>query len=153
MTMRVLASIALAACAAAGQTYDGPKPPKPDLPYIKHADILLATEAVEAKTEKKKNDTVYTVNGANSPVKTPLAAPVLLFQSDKINPENLQLFRMESKGGHRELTVKGSGEPLRVDVTKLAGALSKIEPYDGLDPGEYALVLSGSSQLFCFAVF
>jgi len=151
--MRVLASIVIAVCAGAAQPYDGPKPPKPDLPYIKHADNLLATEAVQAKTEKKKNETVYTVDGANSPVKTPLAAPILLFQIGKINPESLELFRMESKGGHREFTVRGSGEALRVDVTKLGDTLSKIEPYDGLDPGEYALLVNGSNQLFCFAVF
>jgi hypothetical protein len=151
--MRVLASIIIAACAATAQKYDGPKPPKPDLPYLKHANTLLPTEAATAKTEKKKNDTVYTVDGGNSPVKTPLAAPILLFQSGKINPENLELFQMESKGGHREFTMKGSGEPIRIEVTKLGDTLSKIEPYNGLDPGEYALLVGGSNQLFCFAVF
>jgi hypothetical protein len=153
MSLRLFLTIMIAACAATAQKYDGPKPPKPDLPYIKHADTLLATEAVEAKVQKKKDDTLYTVDGANSPAKTPLAAPILLFQSGKINPENLQLFRMESKDGHRELNLQKSGEPIRIEVTKLGDTLSRIEPYNGLDPGEYALVAGGSNQMFCFAVF
>jgi hypothetical protein len=153
MSLRVFLSIMVAACAATAQKYDGPKPPKPDLPYIKHADKLLATEAIEAKTQKKKDDTLYTVDGANSSAKTPLAAPVLLFESAKINPANLQLFRMESKDGHREFVVRASDEPIRIEVTKLSDTLSKIEPYNGLDPGEYALLAGGSNQVFCFAVF
>lgn len=150
---RVFLSIIVTACAATAQKYDGPKPPKPDLPYIKHADTLLSTEAVEAKTQKKKDDTLYTIDGANSPAKTPLAAPILLFQSGKINPENLQLFKMASKNGHREFTSRTGDEPIRIEVTKLGDTLSKIEPYNGLDPGEYALLASGSNQVFCFAVF
>ena len=153
MSLRVFLSIVVAACAATAQKYDGPKPPKPDLPYIKHAETLLPTEAVEAKTQKKKDDTLYIVDGANSPAKTPLAAPILLFENGKINPENLQLFRIESKEGHRELDLQKNGEPIRIEVTKLGDTLSKIEPDDGLDPGEYALLASGSNQVFCFAVF
>lgn len=153
MSPRVLLSIMVAACAATAQKYDGPRPPKPDLPYLKHADTLLPTEAVEAKAQKKKDDTLYTIDGANSTAKTPLAAPILLFESARINPENLQLFRMESKDGHREFIVQKAGEPIRIEVTKLGDTLSKIEPYNGLDPGEYALLEGGSKQVFCFAVF
>jgi hypothetical protein len=153
MSLRVCLSIIVAACAATAQKYDGPKPPKPDLPYIKHAEKLLPTEAVEAKTQKKKDDTLYIVDGANSPARTPLAAPILLFQSGRINPENLQLFRMESKDGHREFAAQRNGEPIRIEVTKLGDTLSRIEPYNGLNPGEYALLASGSNQVFCFAVF
>ena len=153
MSLRLLLSIIVTACAATAQKYDGPKPPKADLPYLKHADTLLPTEAVEAKTQKKKDDTLYIIDGANSSAKTPLASPILLFQSGKLNPENLQLFLMESKDGHRELIVRASAEPIRIEVTKLSDTLSTIEPYNGLDPGEYALLASGSNQVFCFAVF
>ena len=153
MSLRLLLLTTLAACAATAQKYDGPKPPKLDLPYIKHADRLLPTEAVEAKTEKKKDDVIYLVDGANSTAKTPLASPILLFQSGKINPESLQLFQMESKNGRRELTQKRNMEPILIEVTKLGGTLSRIEPNNGLEPGEYALVVSGSNQFFCFAVF
>jgi len=141
------------ACLIWAQKYEGPRPPKPDLPYIKHADTLLPTEAVEAKTQEKKGETLYAIDGASSSTKTPLAAPILLFVSDKIDPGNLQLFKLESKGGHREFVARQNGEAIRVDVTKLDGPLSRIEPYNGLDPGEYALLANGTKQVFCFAVF
>ena len=153
MKLRFLLALVVSTSAALSQKYDGPKPPKPDLPYLKHADTLLATEAVTAKTEKKKDEIIYIVEGANSLVKTPLAAPILLFETAKINPESLQLFQMESKNGRREVTVKPGSEPIRIELSKLGDTLSKIEPYNGLDPGEYVLVVSGSAQVFCFAVF
>jgi hypothetical protein len=153
MSPRLLLSILVAACVLTAQKYDGPKPSKPDLPFLKHGDTLLATEAVEAHAQRKKDDTVYTVDLAASPTRTPLAAPIFLFQSGKINPANLQLFQMQSKNGHRELTVRASDEPLRIEVGPLGGGLYKIEPYDGLDAGEYALLASGTNQVFCFAVF
>ena len=153
MKLRFLLALVVSTSAALSQKYDGPKPPKPDLPYLKHADTLLATEAVTAKTEKKKDEIIYVVEGANSLVKTPLAAPILLFETAKINPESLQLFQMESKNGRREVTVKPGSEPIRIELSKLGDTLSKIEPYNGLDPGEYVLVVSGSAQVFCFAVF
>lgn len=143
----------VAACAATAQKYDGPKPPKPDLPYLKHASTLLATEAVAAKTQKKRDETLYTVDGANSPARTPLAAPIFLFDSGKINPANLLLFQLESKNGHREFVVRSTAEPIRIEVAPLGGTLYKIESYNGLDPGEYALLASDSNQVFCFAVF
>jgi valyl-tRNA synthetase len=115
MRLRVLLSIVVAACAATAQKYDGPKPPKPDLPYLKHAETLLPTEAVQAQAQKKKDDTLYTIEGANSPVKTPLAAPILLFDSSKINPESLQLFRLESKNGHRPMQIDKVYEPQRFE--------------------------------------
>ena len=152
MSLRLPLSILVAACAAFAQKYDGPKPPKPDLPYLKHASTLVPTEAVDAKPQKK-NAAQYTIDGANSPARTPLAAPVLLFDQGKIDPASLQLFQLESKNGHREFGEKKAGQPLRIEVTPLSGTLYKIEPYDGLDPGEYALLASGSNQFFCFAVF
>ncbi len=151
--MRLLLSIMVAACAATAQKYDWPKPPKPDLPYLKHASTLLPTEAVATKTQKKRDETLYTVDGANSPARTPLAAPIFLFDSGKINPANLLLFQLESKNGHREFVVRSTEEPIRIEVAPLGGTLYKIEPYNGLDPGEYALLASDSNQVFCFAVF
>jgi hypothetical protein len=153
MSLRLPLTILAVACAATAQKYAGPKPAKPDLPYLKHASTLLATEAVEAKPRKKKDDTVYWIDGANSPVRTPLAAPIFLFDSARIDPANLQLFPLESKNGHRELTVRPSEEAIRIEVTPLGGTDWKIEPSNGLDPGEYALLAGGANQMFCFAVF
>ncbi|MBS1858892.1 MAG: hypothetical protein JST11_26205 [Acidobacteria bacterium] len=151
------ALLLLLSCAAWGQKYDGPRPPKSDLPYLKHADNLIPTEAGEAKEEKgKKDDITYVIAGASSTAKTPLASPIFLFQSAKLSPETLQLFKLESRNGRRELTVspKKPGKPIRMDVTRLtADGLYKLEVEDSLDPGEYSLSPTESNQVFCFQVF
>ena len=126
------------AAAAFAQKYDGPRPAKADIPYIKHADSLLATEVGEASEEHRKDDIVYVVSGAASTVKTPLASPILLFQSDKINPDKLQLFKLETKNGRREILFshkkKQATMPIRTDVTKLsADGLYRIEVVSSLD--------------------
>ena len=47
--------------------YTGPRPPKPDMLYLVHADNLIPTEAGEAKEEGKGNSTKYVMPGATSP--------------------------------------------------------------------------------------
>ena len=72
MTRRHLFAAGVALAVALAQSE--PKPEKPDLPYLKHATNLIATEAVAAKQEKHGNDTRYIIAGANSAARTPLAA-------------------------------------------------------------------------------
>src|SRR5580704_3174261 len=103
MLLRILPLVFAAVFAASGQKYNGPVPPKPDLPYLKHAGDLIPTEATEAKEDKKKDEILYTIEGANSPVKTPLASPIFLLQADKLVPERLGLYKLEIKSGHREV--------------------------------------------------
>ena len=143
------------ALAVPAQNYDGPVPPKPDLPYLKHGDNLIPTDAVEAKEDKKKDSTVYMIDGANASARTPLAAPILLMKADKILPRNLQLYKFEVKGGHRELNfpVKRPPQAIRIVVTKLSSDIWKIEVDESLEAGEYVLSPSDSNQAFCFAVF
>jgi len=155
--MRQLLFLLVAAIStASAQKYTGPPPPKPDLPYIQHATNLIATEPVEAKEQKSKDDTLYTIEGENSPSKTPLALPIFIIRADKLNPAGLQMYRLESKDGHRELTAsaKKNAEPIHVQITRLSGEnLYKLDVYNSLDAGEYALVTEGSKQMFCFQVF
>jgi hypothetical protein len=128
----------------------------PDLPYLKHADNLVATEAVEAKEETRKDDTIYTFDGAASPARTPLAEPIFLFVSAKIVPDKLQLYKLESKNGHREILFhrKKAANPIRMEVTRLTGDnLYKLEVEEELMPGEYSLSPEGSNQAFCFEVY
>jgi hypothetical protein len=142
--------------AAAAQKYDGPRPPKPDLPYLKHAANLIPTEAVMAKEEKKKDDTIYVIGGANSSAKTPLAAPIFLMQADKLAPDKLALYKLEIKDGRREISFPAKKPPqaIRIVVTRLTSdGLWKIEVDESLDPGEYSLSPEGSDQTFCFQVF
>ena len=155
--MHRLAVLLMIATAAWVQKYTGPRPPKADIPYLKHASNLIPTEAGEAKEEKgKKDDITYVIAGAESSAKTPLASPIFLFVSDKLSPDSLQLFRLESRNGRRELTVspKKPGKAIRVTVTKLsADGLYKIEVGDSLEAGEYSLSPTESNQVFCFQVF
>ena len=155
MMRRILLFVSAATLAAFAQKYNGPRPDKPDLIYIKHADHLVATEVVTAREEKKKNETIYDIDGANSSARTPLVLPVFLLLADKLNPDRLGLYRLESKGGHREVclsTGKAAGA-IRLEVKHLDGNLYWIEVDDTLDPGEYALSPEGSNQAFCFEVF
>jgi hypothetical protein len=138
------------------QPYDGPRPPKPDLPYLKHASNLVPTESTTAKEEKRKNDTLYVIEGAASTARTPLAMPVFLMKADKLSPDRLQLFRLESKEGHREILFAAKKPPaaIHMEVTKLsADGIYKIEVDQELEPGEYSLSPEGSNQVFCFQVF
>lgn len=146
-----------AVCAATAQKYSGPLPPKADLPYIKHAESLLPTESTEAKEEKgKKDDVLYVVAGARSSAKTPLASPIFIFQSDKLTPDKLQLFKLETRNGRREIlfTAKKPAQPIRLEVTRLDSAnLYRIEVAESLERGEYSITPQGSNQVFCFQVF
>lgn len=140
------------------QKYDGPRPPKPDMVYLVHADNLIPTEVAEAKAESKKNETTYTIPGASSPARTPLAEPIFIMESDKIQPERLELYRMEVKNGHREVNMsqkrsRTGPHALRLSVTSLDRNLYRIEASETLDNGEYSLSPTGSDQVFCFEVY
>ena len=158
MFRRLLPLILAVAGAGFAQKYDGPRPEKPDLPYLKHGDNLVATEASEAKEEKRKDDTLYVIEGASCGAKTPLPSPVLLFQSGKIQPEKLALYKLEVKNGRREIMFspkkRQNAVPIRVEVNRLSSDnLYKIEVGDSLSNGEYALSPEGSNQVFCFQVY
>ena len=157
MTCRVVILLGAVATALLAQKYEGPRPAKPDIPYIKHADSLLATEVSEATEEKRKDDILYVVPGAESTVKTPLASPILLFQSDKIVPDTLQLFKLETRNGRREILFshkkRQTAKPIRIDITRLGPDLYQVEVTSSLDKGEYSLSPDGSNRVFCVQVY
>ncbi len=145
--------------AAGAEKYSGPVPPKPDLPYLLHADNLIETESAEARQQKRKNDDVYIVTGATSPARTPLAEPILLMRSEKIMPQDLELYRLEVRGGNRESVFpqnkRNWPRSFRLVVTRLDERLFRIEVSEnlGLESGEYLLTPRGSNQAFCFTVY
>lgn len=158
MLPRLLPVLLAVAGAALAQKYDGPVPAKADLPYLKHADTLVPTEAAEAKEENHKDDVVYVVDGATSSARTPLTSPIFLLKAHKLQADKLQLYKLESKSGRREVLFshkkKQKAMPIRMEVTRLsADNLYKIEVDDTLDNGEYSLTPDGSNQVFCFAVY
>ncbi len=153
--------IALFVCAIANpqEKYTGPLPPKPDIPFLVHADNLIQTEVVEAQEQQKKDEYIYTIPGASSPARTPLAEPIFLMQSEKIAPESLQLYRLEVKNGNRQIAIpqKGRKGPrtYRLMVSRVAEHLFRIEVNEGLglENGEYSLSPEKSNTAFCFEVY
>ncbi|MEX2264403.1 MAG: hypothetical protein WD696_20785 [Bryobacteraceae bacterium] len=143
---------------ALAQKYTGPQPPKPDVPYLVHADSLLETEVSEAREETRKDNLAYVVSGEKSSVRTPLAGPILLLKSEKIAPDKLQLYRVESKGGQREVVFSkkkkdATGQPIRLSLARLEESLYRIEVDESLENGEYCLSPSGENRVFCFQVY
>ena len=142
----------------AADKYTGPKPPKPDLPYLLHATKLVATESAEAKEEKKGKDSVYTIAGATSPARTPLAEPIFILDAQTLAPERMELYKAEARDGAREVSLtakrkKGGAEPIHLTVFPQGGKLYRIEAAEALEEGDYCLSPSESNRVFCFAVF
>jgi hypothetical protein len=155
--LRWLSIILVCAAPLAAEKYTGPRPPKPDLPYIMHADSLLPTESAEAREENRKNEVTYVVAGANSSARTPLSSPAFLVQADQLQPDHLQLYKLVSKDGQREVLFsrknKRLARPIRLNVTRLDEGLFKVEVDEILDNGEYSLTPEGSNQVFCFQIY
>jgi|SRR5579871_6032992 len=154
------AVLAIGACLSiSAQSYKGPRPPKPDVVYLVHASNLIPTEVTEAKEDGKKNSTTYSIPGASSPARTPLAEPIFMLDSDHISAESLELYRMDVKNGQREVSMtsgkrsRGGPRPFRVSVTRLDKGLYKLEASETLENGQYALTPSGSNKVFCFEVY
>jgi len=140
--------------------YAGPRPEKADLPYLLHASNLVPTEAGEATEEKRKDEVANIVKGAASPARTPLAEPIFLLHSEKLNPDKVELYAMSIKNGNREVVIptnpkkaRNAPRPLRLSMTRLAEGLYRLEANQWLDNGEYCLSPSGTQQVFCFQVY
>jgi hypothetical protein len=156
MGVRCILLLSAMACISAAQKYTGPLPPKPDLPYLKHAETLVPTEPGEAKEEKgKKDEVIYVVAGAASSARTPLASPIFLLQTEKLTAASLALYRLESRNGRREIMFAPKKQPkaFRMEATRLADRLYRLEVEDSLEPGEYSITPEGSNQVFCFQVY
>jgi hypothetical protein len=147
--------LALTAVAA---DYKGPRPEKPDVPYLLHADRLVELEVGTASEEKRKDGAAYAMNGASSPARTPMAEPIFIMESKSISPERMGLYKFDVKNGRRELVMSnrrkgGSGKPYRMAVTRLGNNLYRIEASETLENGEYSLSPEGSNQVYCFEVY
>jgi hypothetical protein len=152
-----LCVVLLACSTLLGQKYSGPKPEKPDLLYLVHADNLIPTEVSEAKEETRKDDILYVIPGASSTARTPMASPIFIVDAQQLAAEKIELYRLESRNGRREILFsrkkKRTARPLRLSMTRLADKLYRIEVDESLQVGEYSLTPSGSNQVFAFQVF
>ena len=155
--LATLAGVAVASrTGAAADSYNGPVPPKKDVPYLLHADNLVETEVVNASESSQKKDVTFSVPGTTSPAKTPLAEPIFLFASDRISPDSLSLYQFEVKNGRREIKIprsKGGVKVFHTSLRALAPGLFRIEAAEYLENGEYSLSPEGQNITFCFTVF
>jgi hypothetical protein len=157
MVRKSLLFVLAAAVLCGADKYKGPLPPKPDIPYLLHASNLIETETGQAREESRKSDTNYVISGASSPARTPLAEPVFIIDAQKLSPERFELYRLDVKGGNREVTFssrrRGGNRPLHLAVTPLGGHLYRIEADEPLENGQYALSPSGDNRAFCFEIY
>jgi hypothetical protein len=155
--MRTVAALLLLAGAAWPQKYSGPRPPQPDIPYLLHADHLVETESAQAQEQDAKKRVTFVIPGEHSPARTPLASPIFLLLADQLRPEQLQLYRLTSKDGQRQVLFsrkkKQVARPIPLNVMRLEENLYRIEVEEALENGEYSLTPSGSNQVFCFQVY
>lgn len=138
--------------------YDGPRPAKADIPYLKHAGKLLPLETGEMKEEQtKKDESTMVMSGANSPTRTPLAEPIFLFQSERMDPLRLELYKVETRNGRREIRFKKKGpngpRPYKIMINPLVGKLFRIDVNETLDNGQYCFSPSGDNRVYCFEVY
>ena len=147
----------LTSLAVFGQKYTGPQPEKADLPYLIHADVLVPTDATEAREETRKDDIIYVIDGATSSAATPLASPAFLIRADQLAPDKLEVYKVESKNGRREILFshkkKQVARPVRCTASRVGDDLYKLEVDESLGAGEYSITPNGSNQVFCFRVF
>lgn len=150
-----LLALLLCAIAVLAQKYSGPRPPKSDVPFLLHADTLVETESREAQEQTRKDQVTYIIPGDSSPARTPLAGPIFLLQAEKLIADKMELYRLEVKDGHREVSFsrKKKQRPMHLEVTRVADNLYRIEVSETLENGEYSLTPSGSNQVFCFQVY
>lgn len=147
-------------CATAYGTvsYRGPRPPKPDVPYLVHGDQLAETDQAEAGQSEDKKRTVYTTAGAAATARTPLAEPIFLIRPEKLKAEQFSLYQMKVEKGNRQVSfgVKPGKDdsqpiPLLFDTRKDGSVIIETNKY--LENGEYCLSPSGVNTVFCFQVY
>ena len=141
----------------ADEPYNGPLPPKKDIPYIKHADHLVETQSENATQSKSKAGAVFSVPGVTSTARTPLPEPIFLFVQDKISADQLELYHFDVQDGRREVLPKPKDDDddkvYHLSLRQLQGSLYRLDASESLDPGEYCLSPVGTNVAFCFTVF
>lgn len=147
----------MAGALAAAEKYSGPVPPKPDIPYLLHASNLVETEVAQARGEGKNGDK-FVISGASSPARTPLAEPIFIIDARQIQPETFELYRLDVKGGSREVNLnssrrRGGSRALHLAVKPLGGHLFRVEADEPLEDGEYALSPSNDNRAYCFEIY
>lgn len=140
------------------QEYNGPPPEKADVVYLLHAENLVETEQAEARQEDRNNNTAYVLPGASSPARTPMAEPIFIIRSEKIQPQDLQLYSMDVEKGNREVVFPnkvGKRGPRARHLTfkRVEDEVYWVEANEWLENGQYCMTPKGANDVFCFEVY
>ena len=134
-----------------------PKPPKPDIPFLLHANNLIETESSVAFEHSTKKNLFYGVANRSSGVNTPMARPEFVILTNRLSPYHLKLYGFESKLEHREILLrkkkKKIARPYFLSVDQLDETIFHIHVDDILENGEYCLTPDDSNKVFCFTVY
>jgi hypothetical protein len=155
MRWKITFALVIAGALFAAEKYNGPVPPKTDIPYLLHASNLIPTEVADAR-EEGRNDDKFVISGASSPARTPLAEPIFLIDARQLAPENFELYRLDVKGGKREVSLNSGrrgSHALHLAVKQLSGHLYRVEADQPLENGEYVLTPNGDNRSFCFEIY
>lgn len=144
--------------AVAEISYQGPKPAKPDLPYLVHGDTITETDQGDAQQSEDKKRTVYTVSGTAANARTPLSEPVFLMKPEKLKAEQLTLYKMSIQKGNRVIAFrdkpdKDDPQPVPMLYHNRKDGTVIFEANQYLENGEYCLSPSGANTVFCFQVY
>jgi hypothetical protein len=156
MRSKIALAFTIAGCLFAAEKYKGPVPPKPDIPSLLHASSLVETEVADARQGKKNDE--FIISGASSSARTPLAEPIFIIDARNIQPETFELYRLDVKGGNREVSLggnrrRGGSHALHLAVKPLGGHLFRVEADEALEDGEYALSPNGDNKAYCFEIY
>ena len=155
---RLFLALLAAPAAVAFAAESDPTPPKADVPYMIYAGNLAETEHHEATEQRRDKRVTYTIPGATSPVRTPLAGPEFLLLSEDMDPGVLRLYGVESGNGRREISFrenrpKQNPQAHILSVFPVSDGLFRLRVDDSLERGEYCLTPEGTNDVFCFTVF
>jgi hypothetical protein len=131
--------------------YTGPTPTKTDALYFDLSGILITVEKGEAVT---KDQSLYTIEGSTSTTKVPGGAPRFMLLSEKILPKRLDLYKVSTREGHREIRIDPRNPPksIPMTVTRFDDNIYSLQPAEPLEPGEYTVTPKDSNIVFCFTV-
>ena len=134
-----------------------PNPPKPDIPYIIHGSQIFELERAEAQAQESKNELRYWISGSAATIKTPLAAPEFLIDSQQLDPRDLKLYGFDVVKGRRELLFRKKkkvvAEPYFLHLDGIEARVVRIRINASLAPGQYGLTPDGQNSVFTFSVF
>jgi len=112
--------IAFLGSGLAAEKYSGPRPPKPDVPYLLHADNLIATEAGQAREDRHgKSESSYSVPGAASRRARRWAEPIFCSSPTRSRRVLATVPLRSEERQSRGVMARKRNHPLRVTVKPL----------------------------------